>query len=67
MKVTKKDIGKRCRVQFSDAPHNGQVDVMILGTTEEGESWDVFNFAWGHINCVDPDEVVEIGDFIKPR
>lgn len=62
MKVTKSDIGKSCLVEFDDI---GRTEGMILDSSES--PWvQVFLFHDKTIDNVEPNQIIEMGPFVKP-
>lgn len=59
MKLKETDVGKRCTVEYTDV---GRVDAMLLSS-----DGDVFVFFDSHMDSVDADQIVEIGELISPR
>jgi hypothetical protein len=63
MKVRKRDIGHRCTVAFDE---EGHVDAMLVGKTPNGD-WTVYIFASQDMEDVISDQIIEIGELIRPR
>ena len=67
MKGILEDAGKRCTIQFCDRGVISTVDAMLL--ERHDGYWTVWNFdadTRGTIT-VQYDQIIEIGDLIKPR
>ena len=64
MKPGKNSAGKLCVVEFDDI---GRVDAMLLEEASIDGSWRVFNFATQTVNAVGNDQIIDIGDHVRPR
>ncbi len=57
--------GKRCTIQFEDHGVFSTVDAMLLERHED--YWSVWSFGSGDVISVEHEQIVDIGDLIKPR
>ncbi len=65
MKVGAEHEGKRCTIRFEDHDVFTTVDAMLLERHEDW--WSVWNFDSGDAITVEHEQIIDIGDLIKPR
>lgn len=64
MKPGKNSAGKLCVVEFDDT---GRMDGMLLEEASIDGSWRVYCFGDQIVHAVGNEQIIEIGDLVRPR